>query len=385
MIKSDAKLTGDIIVQHAGPDRWIVSNVFTRSHIGVDGRGLHWLDALTSGQTLRGKTVKLWEISFFSNEESLLADPTRMMRDPSKWKTPKVLRPADFEKICIELTILIEDQDAYRGRFNRKLNLLDRHHFGNFHQQLGQHLMIKRRQEPTNWWPRQKFAEGFKSVRPGPYREIEEHYLDEYFSKYISPDTVVLDIGCGTGYFTRKIAKATPHVIGLDPNEDYIKIAKNGAKTNAAFAVAPLGQPNALSNIKCASVDMVFMSDALLFYFVSPIASEPEDLRALLTEVNRVLKPGALFVNVESHFQFWLSPWFGDEIHPFTILTEHSQRNFYVTPTFSEYIQSVVKFGFTVRWMDELKPNPELANTSNRAYHFAREFPLWQIFEFKKM
>ena len=127
------------------------------------------------------------------------------------------------------------------------------------------------------------------------------------------------------------------------------------------------------------------MSDALLFYFVSPTAALPEDLSALLTEIYRVLKPGALFVNVESHFQFWLSPWFGDEIHPFTILTEYSQRNFYVTPTFSQYIQSVVKFGFTVRWMDELKPDPELANTSNRAYHFSQEFPLWQIFEFKKM
>lgn len=384
MKKLSAKLTGDIIIQHAGSDRWIVSNVFTRSHIGVDGRGLNWLDALTNGHALKGKSVKLWEITNFSNEESLLADPTRLNRDPSKWETPKVLNPSDFRQICIDLTILIEDQKAYRKRFKRKLNLLDRHHFGNFHQQLGQHLMIKRREEPTSWWPKQKFTENFKSIRPGPYREIEEKYLDEYFSKCINPDTVVLDIGCGTGYFTRKIAKATPHVTGLDPNENYIKIAKKGAKTKAAFAVAPLGEPNALSNIESASIDMVFMSDALLFYFVSPVAAQPEDLNALLTEINRVLRPGSVFVNVESHFQFWLSPWFGDATHPFTILTEYSQRNFYVTPTFSHYIQSVIKFGFSVSWMDELKPDPELANTSNRAYHFSLEFPLWQIFEFKK-
>ena len=177
----------------------------------------------------------------------------------------------------------------------------------------------------------------YKSVRPGPYREIEENYLDEYFSKYIRSDAVVLDLGCGTGYFTRKIAKATPRVRGLDPNEDYIKIAKKGAKTKAVFDVAPLGQPDALSNIESASIDMVFMSDALLFYFVSPTAALPEDLSALLTEIYRVLKPGALFVNVEVHFQFWLSPvvW-RRATHPFTILTEYSQRNFYVTPTFSQ-------------------------------------------------
>ena len=98
MMKPCAKVTGDIIVQHAGPNRWIVSNVFTRSHIGVDGRGLNWLDALTSGKTLKGKTVKLWEISFFSNEESLLADPTRVIRDPSEWRNPKALSLKSLKK-----------------------------------------------------------------------------------------------------------------------------------------------------------------------------------------------------------------------------------------------------------------------------------------------
>ena len=57
--KIGAKLTGDIIVQHAGPDRWIVSNVFTRSHVGVDGRGLYWLDALSSGHTPKAKPQTL--------------------------------------------------------------------------------------------------------------------------------------------------------------------------------------------------------------------------------------------------------------------------------------------------------------------------------------
>ena len=52
------RLSGDIIIQHAGPNRWQISNVFTRSHIGVDEDGLRWLDALASNQKPDGKKLK---------------------------------------------------------------------------------------------------------------------------------------------------------------------------------------------------------------------------------------------------------------------------------------------------------------------------------------
>ena len=150
---------------------------FTRSHIGVDGRA-ELARRPNQWKNTESKTVKLWKLAS-SVTRKPLADPTRVIRDPSKWKTPKVLKPEEFEKICIDLTILIEDQDAYRERFARKLNIFDEHHFG---------------LSPTTWSAsndqapntsklvaRQKFTENLQSVRPGPYREIEENYLDEYF------------------------------------------------------------------------------------------------------------------------------------------------------------------------------------------------------------
>ena len=183
----------------------------------------------------------------------------------------------------------------------------------------------------------------------------------------------------------QKIAKLGCEVTGLDPSQEYIKLAKKGKQTDASFGVAPLGKRQCLSQIPTSSVDVVFISDALLFYFVSPTGPEPENISFLMEEIHRVLRPDGSFINIESHFQFWLSPWYGDEQHPFTILTEYSRRNFYVTPTSSEYIKTIVKFGFVLCWMDEPQPSPELTSTSNRAFHFSMEFPLWQIFEFKKM
>ena len=164
-----------------------------------------------------------------------------------------------------------------------------------------------------------------------------------------------MDLGCGTGYFTRKIAKHGCNVTGLDPSDEYIKLAKKGKQTDASFGVAPLGNPLSLK-IPTSSMDVVFISDALFFYFVSPTGPEPENITFLMEEIYRVLKPDGSFINIESHFQFWLSPWYGDEQHPFTILTEYSRRNFYVTPTVSDYIKTIVKFGLlSVGWTN---PNP---------------------------
>lgn len=378
-------LPGDVIFHRAGPDRWVATNVFTRTHLGMDGRGVRLLDRLAAGEALGDEAVPVWFVWHFTNEVSLLADPTRLVRDPAQWGEVKHLAPAAFARCCLDLCLLVADRDAYAARFDRKDSLLDKEHFGNFHQQLGQHLMLNLRKNPGDWWPRQKFTEDFGAIRPGPYRAVEEAYLDRYFPARMQPGWSVLDVGCGTGYFARKIATVGCHVTGLDPNPDYVAIARDGAPTTARFEVAPLGKPGALDMIASGSQDVVFMSDALLFYFVSPVGPVPEDIDTLMREVHRVLKPGGRFVNVESHFQFWLQPWLGDEDRPFTVLTEHLSRTFAVTPPYSAYIQAINRSGFAVAWMDEMAPDPSLAETTRRGYHFAKEFPLWQIFEFIKL
>ena len=41
------------------------------------------------------------------------------------------------------------------------------------------------------------------------------------------------------------------------------------------------------------------------------------------------------------------------------------------------------KGGFAITWMEELLPEPSIEKIDSRAYNFAKEFPLWQLFELK--
>lgn len=52
------------------------------------------------------------------------------------------------------------------------------------------------------------------------------------FSKLAQPPTSILDVGCGGGSFTRKLAKKYPqaHVVGIDIDQQALVVADQGAK-----------------------------------------------------------------------------------------------------------------------------------------------------------
>ena len=192
-----------------------------------------------------------------------------------------------------------------------------------------------------------------------------------------------MDVGCGIGFYSNMMAQAGANVLGVDPNEKYIDIARNKAAAGAQFEVLNVGVEGSLDSIPSASADFVFMSDALLFYFVPEKPTQTADAQVLLADIRRILKPDGLFISVEPHYIFWLLPWWGEVERPFTILTEYRNKTFGVTATISELIQTFAKGRFAVVWMDELTPKDDFKSTDSRAYHFAREFPMWQIFELK--
>ena len=98
-------------------------------------------------------------------------------------------------------------------------------------------------------------------------------------------------------------------VLGVDPNENYIKLAKQNAIQGATFEQMNIGFTNSLEKLQSASFDYVFMSDALLFYFVPPKLEQKPDIQNLLVNIRRLLKPDGIFINVEPHYIFWLLPW----------------------------------------------------------------------------
>jgi SAM-dependent methyltransferase len=196
----------------------------------------------------------------------------------------------------------------------------------------------------------------------------------------------IVDVGCGIGYYTEMMAEAGATVLGVDPNQEYLKLAEQRSKGRAKYEVMNPGvKGGGLEKIPDGSASVVFMSDALLFYFVPESPKQEGNIDILLENVRRILKPDGSFICVDPHYIFWLMPWLGEDKYPFTILTEYTNKTFGVTPSLSRLIQAFGRNGFGLADMQEFQPDPAFEEVDRRAYYFARQFPLWQLYEWKKM
>jgi len=381
-------ISQDVIVFHI-QNKWVIMNIFTKTTIGVEQKFFEIFN--NENLNLSDKKINsfkekflIWDISKFSNEDGLLADPSRFLRNEYDWKNKKELELKEVINILEEKFLIINKDKEYRNKFQRKKSILDSENFGNFHDQLGQHLILNLRKSPEKWWTEQKFNQDYSSTKNNLYDAIQSKFLEKYFSSKIKSEYTVVDIGCGVGYYSNMMAKNGAKVLGVDPNPEYIKIAEKNAVPNTEFMVMDIGNSEELRKIPNGSADIVFMSDALLFYFVSPDVKKKPNLEKLFSDIRRILKPNGTFISVEPHYIFWLSPWLGEEECPYTILTEYNNKKFGVTATISKLIQSFSKGGFSVTWMEELTPDDSFKNIDSRAYNFAMEFPLWQLFELSK-
>lgn len=382
-------LSGDLIYL-PGPDGlWVAHNPSTHSCLGLDDNSLTLLRELevSSAEDVvahrAGEIFHIWEIETFPFTKGLLADPTPFTRDGKSWSAAEDVNARALIN-CFEKHFLYAlDRTEYLSRFAAKTSLIDRKHFGNFHEQLGQKLLLKDRQSPEAWWVRQKFKPDLSELEDNPYKWVQGNFLETYFKCLIHPGMKVLDVGCGVGFYSRMMAECGALVTGVDPNPNYIVTAQSMALDGAQFYVRDVGIKSVLTEADLGTFDLVFMSDALLFYFHPPSNNTDHSLNVLLSDIRAALTPTGRYVSMEPHFLFWTKPWLGAVDRPFTILTEYANKNFAVTPTICELIQAWTENGFVIDGCEELYPAAEALDQSPRAYRFASEFPLWQVFELR--
>jgi len=121
------------------------------------------------------------------------------------------------------------------------------------------------------------------------YRVHPKHLIKletPWYLKFVKKSDLVLDLGCNNGQHSLKIAKKARKVLGLDYDQNQLKIAESLAKdreiTNARFKVFNLEKK---LKLKSNSFDVVVCLDVL---------EHLNNRDQLVKEIKRVLKPKRL-------------------------------------------------------------------------------------------
>ena len=393
MKEANLNVPSDVILQLHQSQHWILYNVFTQDSLAVNTDVLAVLSLLSSGEPIEkiapkisGKELLVWDISIFSNLSSPVADPSRFIRNYVDWPAAQKKDLPSLIELLIDRRILVSDKVAYANLFAPQSSFLDKKHLGNFHQQIGKKLIFEKRVDPSEWWTKQKFTPDYKDLNNTLYKAIQGNFLKSLFHSRLNSTHTVVDLGCGVGYYTKLMGTNGAKVLGIDPSEKYVSLAEKDAPTNVTFKQSRIGGLGDLDWIPSRSVDFVFMSDALSFYFVpatyiTTASNQKPDINILFSDIKRILKPGGRFISVEPNGLFLFRPWFGEIERPFTIITEYNQPWYNVVQNYSQAIQAFIKGGFIIKDMIDIPVDQEFYNTDPRGTSFAKEFPLWCFFE----
>jgi ubiquinone/menaquinone biosynthesis C-methylase UbiE len=108
----------------------------------------------------------------------------------------------------------------------------------------------------------------------------------EMLTSSITQNMIVLELGCGTGYFTKEIAKTGAHVVAIDISEDLINIAKKEVKDGNVEFIIENAYATKFAN---DSFDAVVGSSVLHHL----------DIDKAFIEMYRLLKPGGMMLFTE--------------------------------------------------------------------------------------
>jgi ubiquinone/menaquinone biosynthesis C-methylase UbiE len=184
------------------------------------------------------------------------------------------------------------------------------------------------------------FADIYDCARP-TMPDYPVRIIKGYLNK--KPETVI-DLGCGTGLSTTIWQNNCVKVIGVEPSEDMLKIAKTKEKGNMSFIK---GYSHEIG-VKENSVDVVVCSQS--FHWMEPVST--------LKEINRILKNNGVFATIDCDWP----PVF----------------NWQVEKVYMEMFNKVHEIEYTHRNLKDsfscYDKNQHLANIKNSGYfRFSRE------------
>lgn len=131
-------------------------------------------------------------------------------------------------------------------------------------------------------------AKEYEKVYLNPDEQEDLRRATEVFQNLFSQKTV-LEIACGTGYWTERISKTATSIFATDINESVIEIARKRKKENITFAVADMY--NFTPDKKYEGVFGGFIWSHIL----------RQDLDSFLDKVKDFLKPSGTIVFIDGN------------------------------------------------------------------------------------
>ena len=140
------------------------------------------------------------------------------------------------------------------------------------------------RKSPEKFWNliASKYAASPISDRPAYETKIEK------IKPYLSPEDVVLDIGCGTGTQCGDLAGNVKQVIGIDISSKLLAIAEQRIAERQLDNIEFMKTSLYDERLKADGFDVVMAFFVLHFF---------EDIDAVFERIHDLLKPGGLFIS----------------------------------------------------------------------------------------
>lgn len=384
---SDArvKLCGDVLL-HAVEGRWIASNPRTHSHVELSDEAMAAIARLASGAAAGQWTgdlahVEGWDRTGLELGHGLWSDPTRLVPRVGEARSGTAL----LDLLRRRWILCAEDASDYETFLAPHASLLDHDHLGTFHQIVGQHLILTlRTRKKWKWWHETKFAADGKTLRPGPYKWVQEPFFDSYFARQPVAGERILDFACGNGYYARKFAAAGARVIGVDTEAELIDLARSNDDGRCEFVCpeSPEAGLAFLNGLPANSFDRVYMSDILLL-LLEP-SSDASAAEAVMSALSRLLRPHGKLHLFEPNPVFWLGSRIADPRRPMVVVPEYRNQLYNVAPTLDRVMDVMGRCD--LRMAEFIHPPGDGIPAEQKSLkQFASCFPLWDFITFERV
>jgi len=217
------------------------------------------------------------------------------------------------------------------------------------------------------------------SERPNSWNNLYERpYM---LSKILSlQDKNVLDIGCGSGFYTKRALEMGAHSTAIDASKVIINRLSSSMKSpKLRLICADITKP--LSFLESESFDCVICS--LILHYI-------EDWKPLLSELYRVMrKSGELIISTHHPFADYLflhkSSYFENRLIEDTWgRGDQSFKVHYYTRTLTDILRPIIESQFSIKSIEEPLPTERIKEASPKTYERLSEKPGFLFIVLKK-